>query len=317
MGRGNETKSRGFGQAVEGRHLGPPTQTYRELLTHDIMVKGKLALAAAVTAASLSVFTAASQAVVYVEGTSDAGQALASSRDTTGTANVTGFSGTISFAQDADLYKFTVPTAGSYTFSDVNATTNTTAGGSLDTAIFLFDSTGAALYTNDDAAGGLDVTSSLTANLMAGTYYFGISLSGNEPVNSANQLLFAGYPNGDTTATRGTASGLNPRTEATFDSNSYTSDIGTYNVVDHFRRARAFDLGRGRCFHRRAGLPAPSPGRLIRCRRRLIFLTGRCFCEQRPVCFPVRRRQCLTRKPAAPTGARRSCPGSAASPRPA
>ncbi len=194
------------------------------------MAKGKLVLAAATAAVSLSAFAGTSQAVVYTEGPNDAGQTLATAQVVG--ANATGFSGLIGTGQDADLYEFTVATAGKYTFSSDNpGTVDITAGGPLDTAIFLFSSTGAAIFTNDDNANGLDITSSLTATLASGTYYFGISLSGNEPVNSANQLLFAGYPGGDTTATRGPASGLNPTTEANFNGQSYSNDLGTYNVT--------------------------------------------------------------------------------------
>ena len=79
---------------------------------------------------------------------------------------------------------------------------------------------------------GTTVNSSFTATLAAGTYYFGISLSGNEPVNSNNQLLFAGYPGGDTTATRGAASGLNPTTLSTFNGQYLLpTDVGTYSVA--------------------------------------------------------------------------------------
>ena len=211
-----------------GRFSGLPEHT-RELETQDNMAKGKTLFAAAVAAASLSAFAGTSQAVVYTEGPGDAAQTL-STPQVVG-SNATGFTGTIGGSQDADLYKFTIATAGKYTFSDNNSGTyDITAGGQLDTAIFLFSSTGTALYTNDDAS-GTSVESAFTETLAAGTYYFGISLSGNEPVNSNNQLLFAGYPNGDTTAVRGPASGLNPTTEANFNGQSYSSDIGVYSVT--------------------------------------------------------------------------------------
>ena len=190
------------------------------------MKHAKQALAAGLlTAASMGI-NSTSRAVTYTE-TGDSGQTLATAQDA---GAATGFAGTLGAAQDADLYRFTVATAGNYTFSTVNALTlDTTAGISLDTAIFLFSSTGTALVTNDDAS-NTDVTSRFTTTLAAGTYYFGISESGNEPVNSVNQLLFAGYPAGDTTATRGPASGLNPTTESTFNGQSYTADLGTYSV---------------------------------------------------------------------------------------
>ena len=72
------------------------------------------------------------------------------------------------------------------------------------------------------------VTSTLT--LTAGTYYVGISLSADAPDNSVNSLLFAGYPNGDTTAIRGPAFGLNPAKLSTFDDNPYTPATGSYEI---------------------------------------------------------------------------------------
>ena len=180
---------------------------------------------ALLAAASLLSVQNVSHAAIFAE-MGDAGQTLATAENA---GNVTGFIGTIGAAQDADLYVFTIAAAGSYRFSDVNTTVDATAGGALDTAIFLFNSTGTPLVTNDDAS-GTSINSSFTVTLAAGTYYFGISLSGNEPVNSSGQLLFAGYPAGDTTATRGPTSGLNPTTESTFNGQSYSSDVGTYSV---------------------------------------------------------------------------------------
>ena len=180
-------------------------------------------------AASLTTLASNSRAAVYAE-TGDTGQTLATAQNA---GSATGFSGTLSTAGDADLYVFTIANAGTYTFSDTGTagTTSVTYGaGQLDTAIFLFSSTGTALYTDDDAS-GTSVESSLTETLAAGTYYFGISESGNEAINSNSQLLFAGYPGGDTTATRGAASGVNPTIESNFNGNQYDTDHGTYNVT--------------------------------------------------------------------------------------
>ena len=192
-----------------------------------MMVQRKKPLAAALfAAASLLTTQSASHAAIFAEN-GDAGQTLVTAANA---GSATGFIGTIGAAQDADLYVFTIANAGTYRFSDINTTVDATAGGALDTAIFLFSSTGVPLVTNDDA-NGTTVNSSFTTTLAAGTYYFGISLSGNEPVNSSNQLLFAGYPGGDTTATRGAATGVNPTTAANFNGQSYSTDVGTYSVA--------------------------------------------------------------------------------------
>ena len=186
----------------------------------------KIGAAGLLAAASLAAITSTSQAATYVE-TGDAGQTLGTAQNA---GAATGFTGTLSSDFDVDLYVFTVANAGTYTFSDVGGTADTTAGGVLDTEISLFGSTGTALAVNDDAS-GTTVESKLTATLSAGTYYFGITNSGNEAINLNSQLLFNMPPGGDTTATRGAASGVNPTTLSNFNTQSYTTDRGTYNVT--------------------------------------------------------------------------------------
>ena len=73
-------------------------------------------------------------------------------------------------------------------------------------------------------ASNLAQGNSLYALLSPGIYFLGISLSGDEAINSAGQRLFAAYPNGDTTATRGAASGLNPTTLDNYD--GFSQDTG-------------------------------------------------------------------------------------------
>lgn len=188
-------------------------------------------------AASLLTLQSVSHAAVFTE-VGDAGQTLttgaatASAAAPPGTALTTIF-GTFSGANDADLFAIRILTASSFSATTVNAVTNT---GGQDTALFLFDATGKAIATNDDAAGGTSLGSTLPAgntliaNLAAGTYYLGISQSGNEAINLNSQLLFAGYPAGDTTAVRGTASGLNPATLSTFNGNSFGGGTGGYEI---------------------------------------------------------------------------------------
>jgi hypothetical protein len=197
--------------------------------------KKKAVAAGLLTAASLGVLASTSHAQVFTE-TTDAGQTLATA-DPTGAISgipLTTIVGTFNSTTDADLYviQITAPT----TFS---ATTNNTATnlGGQDTALFLFTLAGVPIATNDDAPGGTTTDSTLPAgnalftSLSAGTYLLGISESGNEPVNSANQLLFAGYPGGDTTAVRGAASGLNPTQESNFNSNPFPGGgSGAYEI---------------------------------------------------------------------------------------
>jgi hypothetical protein len=142
--------------------------------------------------------------------------------------------GTFNAATDADLYVINLTNPATFSASTNNSVTNL---GGQDTALFLFSASGAAIATNDDAPGGtttdstLPACNTLYASLAAGTYYLGISESGNEPVNTANQLLFKPYPGGDTTAIRGPASGVNPTTEANFNGNSFAGGgSGNYEI---------------------------------------------------------------------------------------
>ena len=176
------------------------------------------------------VLTAApSFAQIYNE-TGDAGQTLGTAQFT-GLANgspLTAITGTLLGQNDADVFVFTITSTTTFSASTVNANT------SLDTALFLFSASGVPIYTNDDASGAsfqstLPANSSFTMTLSPGRYYLGISLSGNEPVNSAAQLLFAPFPNGNSTAVRGPAAQLNPNTLANF-TNGAIAQTGAYRI---------------------------------------------------------------------------------------
>src|SRR3954451_19249584 len=132
----------------------------------------------------------------YVE-IGDAGQTLGSAQSTgpIGGINLTTITGSLSGINDADLVVFQITSVTTFSASTVNAIT---MGTGLDTALFLFNSLGVPIYTNDDASGtslqsNLPAGTSFTMTLAPGVYLLGISLSGNEPVNLSNQLLFAGY----------------------------------------------------------------------------------------------------------------------------
>ena len=189
------------------------------------MIHAKKTLAAGLlTAASLGV-SSISHAVTFTEP-ADAGQTLATA--TTVPGGTTAIDGSFATPSDADLFKITLTTATSYTFSTINTRTDTSG---VDTELSLFTSTGVALLENDDAS-GTTTDASLTTTLAAGTYYLGVASSGNEPVNSNNQLLFVGLnQSGDTTAVRGPTSGVNPATLAGFNSNeSDTTTFGNYEI---------------------------------------------------------------------------------------
>jgi hypothetical protein len=172
------------------------------------------------------------QAATYIEV--NAGQTLSSAETATApgaSAPLTSIFGTLSDGNDADLFRITLSGNVAFSASTVNSGTPI-----ADTALFLFDASGKAIATNDDDASGttfqstLPAGNALYATLAAGTYYLGISHSENEPINASGQLLFAGYPGGDTTAVRGGATGLNPVTLANFDSNAYDNIGGAYRI---------------------------------------------------------------------------------------
>ncbi len=184
-------------------------------------------------ASCLALSASALQAQTYTE-TGDAGQSLPSAQ-ATGTSSgnpLTTIFGTLSNGSDADLFLIMITSPTMF-----SATTNNslTIASGLDTALFLLNSSGAAIYTNDDANGTtlqstLPAGSSFTMSLSPGIYYLGISITGNEPVNLNNQLLFAGYPGGDSTAVRGPAAGISPQTLSSFNGANSFSQSGAYRI---------------------------------------------------------------------------------------
>lgn len=163
----------------------------------------------------------------YVE-TLDAGQTIptASGTGIPGTS-LTSIAGTLSSSTDADIFMIRITNA--MTFSAIASSIS-----GIDTSLFLFDSTGLPIVANDDASsssfqGAIPAGNSFTMSLAPGIYYLGISLSGNEPVNLSNQLLFT--LDQPTTSLRGMASGLNPKTESNFNGNTSFPESGSYNIA--------------------------------------------------------------------------------------
>ena len=196
------------------------------------MEQRKRKLTATLLAAAASATLAApAHAVVYTEP-GDAGQTLTTAANTGlsvgGTGTLTGVSGTIGTSTDADLYKFTINSTVTFTAAAAGGASSVAGNGNIDTSLFLFDSLGNAIIANDDQS-NTNYQGSLTISLTAGTYYLGISLSGNEPVNSNNQLLFT--VDQPTTGQRGAAAGLNPTTESTFNGNTSVAETGPYTIA--------------------------------------------------------------------------------------
>ena len=197
------------------------------------MTYAKKTLAAGLlTAASLGV-SSISHADIYAEP-GDAGQTLATASNTGltagGTGTLTGISGTISgSAADADLYQFTLAANSTLQITAIGGTSSVAGNGQIDTSLFLLSSTGTAVLANDDQSNTNYQGQLNLAGLPSGTYYLGIAWSGNEPVNSASQLLFT--TDQPTTNVRTAASGLNPTTENTFNGQTFVAETGPYSIT--------------------------------------------------------------------------------------
>ncbi len=165
----------------------------------------------------------------------DAGQTPATAQNTglsQSVGQVATIFGTILGPNDADIFRITIINVGAFAASVVN--TVSPLPGGLDTQLFLFDSAFRPVVANDDASGAtlrstIPAGTFFLSSLAPGTYYLAISLSGNDPVNSSNQLLFASS-GGDTTAVRGMASGLAPNTLFNFDGQNTFADAGSYQI---------------------------------------------------------------------------------------
>lgn len=133
--------------------------------------------------------TGALHAQTYVEN-GDAGSNVPGAQATGGTSgqNLTTIMGNILNAFDGDFFYITITNPAMFSATTVG-------GSSLDTMLYLFTLNGTPVYLNDDAPGGSSLQSTLPAGspfgpLAIGTYIIGISLSGAEPINAANQNLF-------------------------------------------------------------------------------------------------------------------------------
>lgn len=178
--------------------------------------------------ASATLVAVESRAVTYAE-IADAGQSPATVQFTGAPAgtSLTAITGNLSSFTDADVFAIQITATSSF-----SAIASSVSG--VDTSLFLFNSSFVPVIANDDASGvslqaAIPAGNSLLAVLTAGTYYLGISLSGNEPVNASNQLLFtADQP---TTNVRGIAPGINPTTLSTFNGETFFNEFGSYSIA--------------------------------------------------------------------------------------
>jgi len=127
--------------------------------------------------------TAAAGAQTWNE-VGDAGQTLATANITTGSGPLTRINGTIGNAgQDADIYCIRITNRATFTASTVGQTT-------LDTELFLFDSTGRGVAFNDDLPGGTVTQSRITGQFVpaAGLYYLAIAGYNYKPASASGNI---------------------------------------------------------------------------------------------------------------------------------
>lgn len=170
---------------------------------------------------------------------STGGQATGLNQPAPGSNTVMTINGTLSSPADVDLFQINLSSPRLLQYSSANPVTGSATGGhgpgGLDTQLFLFDSLFRPVVMNDDAA-GLNVLQSLipgqnafTAALSAGVYYIAIALSGVDPANIVNQLLFAAN-GGNTQALRGPASGTSPNTLDHWSGTANFAEQGAYQI---------------------------------------------------------------------------------------
>jgi hypothetical protein len=164
--------------------------------------------------------------------TGDAGQTQLTAQIASGGGTaLTSIGGSYASQLDVDLFVINI--------TNPSAFSATTLGSSLlDTQLFLFTMSGAPVYMNDDDASvSGDINAFLLSTLpsghakgpqTAGLYLLGISLSGNDPVNLDNQLLFA---DGISTDVRGPASGLLNTELFDFTNGTKFDEQGAYTIT--------------------------------------------------------------------------------------
>lgn len=112
--------------------------------------------------------------------------------------------GTIANVGEVDLFRFYLGSNGSATF---------TTASDLDTNLFFFDSAGRPLGANDDIdpIGG-NFNSTLTFDLLEGTYYIAIAVNSTAALDSQNSTILS--KDGVTIVTEGVLAGWEKTTEA-------------------------------------------------------------------------------------------------------
>jgi hypothetical protein len=151
----------------------------------------------------------------------DAGELPLTAQDLGAEAALGEIGGSLGSDTDRDLYRVCLTGAGSFSATTV-------AGTTMDTQLFLLDSTGRGVYANDDAPGVIG-QSTLPANdpltpASAGAFYLGITRYNQDPVTSGGSRLFA-----DVTFTTGPVSSAPTAVVASW-TTGRTGAFGAYRI---------------------------------------------------------------------------------------
>jgi hypothetical protein len=151
----------------------------------------------AVTAVAVAVSLGLAPSAFAVSESGDAGDLPSTAQDL-GSGAVTSIFGSFSGGADVDVYRMCLTDGVSFSASTVGATT-------LDTQLFLFDSNGRGVYSNDDAGIGVRGSRLPSAHRFSpagpGEYFIAVSSFNNDPQSDAGEIfpdLFSSslYPDG-------------------------------------------------------------------------------------------------------------------------
>lgn len=151
----------------------------------------KVFQARAITAAALAISLAGvSQGAIYLES-GDTGQLPAASQDATGTGPLLEIRGSLIDGFDVDMFRIWITAPSSFLAQTLESPFFVS-----DPQLFLFDSSGAGVYMNDDGD-GLGSQSFLppahpAGPFLPGFYYLAIGWFDNEPLTGASKMFLEG-----------------------------------------------------------------------------------------------------------------------------
>ncbi|HEX7143670.1 MAG TPA: DVUA0089 family protein, partial [Gaiellaceae bacterium] len=151
----------------------------------------------AITAVAVAVSLGLAPSAFAATESGDAGDLPSTAQDL-GSGAVTSIFGSFTGGADVDVYRVCLTNGVSFSATTVGATT-------LDTQLFLFDSNGRGVYSNDDASLGIHGSRLPSAHAFSpsgpGEYFIAISSFNNDPQSDAGEIfpdLFSSslYPDG-------------------------------------------------------------------------------------------------------------------------